>query len=813
MIDSILQDVRFSVRTLRNSPGFALIAVLTLALGIGANTTIFSWINSTLLNPIPGVSHTSSLVSLMLGTDPSDPGDFSYPDYVDMRDHSLSFTELAAYDLRPIDLSGHGKPERIWGSLVSANYFEMLRLKPILGRTFVPADGEKPGGAPYVVISYRFWQTHFGGDRGIIGRTIDLNQHPYTIVGVTPPLFQGTQTGLRVEIWAPLMMQQQLVSSYDRLNRRDASWVMVLGRLRANVSFAAAQAEMGGLFSQLVSDYPNDHRGRKHLTVFPLWRAPFGANGYLYILLPMLMAIAGVVLLLACANVANLLLVRAVSRQREIAIRLSMGANRGRLVRQMLIESAILALVGGALAVFLTLWTSTLFAKFMPASELPLALDIRTDSRVLLATVITSLFTAIFFGLLPALRSSKLEPAAVLKMQAPSASAGCHKARLASGLVVAQISMSLPLLVCAGLFIRAFEKTQKFDLGFNPDHVLIATFDLFPAGYNRADGLAFQQALMHKLQTAPRLESAALADWVPLGFAMNSTFFQAEGYEPQPHESMQMGNAGVSPDYFRTMRIPLVSGRTFIESDTDKAQNVAIVNQAFAARYWPGRDPMGRRLNADGAWRTVVGIAQNSQTNDLSETPVPFIYLPILQDYSHTVTIHARVAGDPLAYAPAIEKAVHELNADLPVYDVGTLKARVQVVSTNERIAGTFVGCFGVLALALAAIGIYGVIAYTTRQRTHEIGIRMALGAQQKEIFDLIVGQGLRLAAIGLGLGLVVSFALTPFLRSLLFGVTTTDPLTFSVVLALLSAAALIACYLPARRAMLVDPIELLRHE
>ena len=812
MIENLLQDARFGLRTLRNSPGFALIAVLTLALGIGANTTIFSWINSTLLNPIPGVRHTGNIVSLMLGTDPTNPGDFSYLDYVDLRDRNHSFSGLAASNIEPFDLTGHGKPERIWGSLVSANYFDVLGIKPILGRGFVPAEGERPGGAPYVVISYRFWQTHFGADRGIIGRVINLNQHPYTIIGVTPPLFQGSQTGLRVEIWAPLMMQQQLISSFNRLERRDVYWLMLLGKMQKDVTLRQSQAEMNALFAQLVRDFPDSHRGRTHVTASPLWRAPFGANGYLYILLPILMAIAGVVLLLACANVANLLLVRGISRQREMAIRLSMGANRGRLVRQMLVESGILALFGGTLAVFLTLWTSTLFAKFMPPSELPIALDVQTDGRVLAAAFIISICTAVFFGLLPALRSSKMEPAAVLKQEGSNSSAGRHKARLASGLVVAQISLSLLLLVCAGLFIRAFDKTQHFDLGFNADRVLLATFDLFPAGYKRDDGIAFQRELMNKLAKIPGVESASLADWVPLGFASSSLWVKPEGYEPQQHESMEVGENSIGPDYFKTMQIPLASGRVFNSDDSSKTQDVAVVNEAFVARYWPGQDAIGKRLNADGGWRTVVGIVRNSQTNDLSETAQPLLYLPLLQDYSHTVTIHARVAGDPLAYATAIENTVHELNADLPVYDVVTLKGRVQVVSTNERIAGVFVGCFGVLALALAAIGIYGVIAYTTRQRTQEIGIRMALGAQQKEIFDLILGQGLRLTALGLTIGLAVSLLLTRFLRSLLFGVTTTDPVTFSVVVALLCSAALVACYLPARRAMNVDPMESLRH-
>ena len=812
-METLFQDVRYSVRALRNSPGFAVIAVLTLALGIGANTTIFSWINSTLLNPIPGVKDTSRIVMPFLGTEPADPNVFSYPDYVDLRDRNHSFEGLAATSMEPVDLTGHGKPERVWGCLVSANYFDVLGLHPILGRGFVPADDQKPLGAPYAVISYRFWQTHFGGDRGIIGRTINLDQHPYAIIGVTPPLFQGNQTGLRVEIWVPLMMQQQLKSSFQRLERRDIGWLILTGRLKKSVTREQSEAEMNGLFAQLVRDFPTDHKGRTHITVSPLWRAPFGANGYLYILLPILMAISGAVLLLACANVANLQLVRGVSRQREIAIRLSLGANRAKLVRQMLVESGVLAIVGGTFAVFLTLWTSTLFAKFMPPSELPIVLDVPTDGRVLTAAFVISILTAVFFGLLPALRSSNMEPAAVLKADGATASASRHKARLASGLVVAQISLSLLLLVCAGLFIRAFDKTQRFDLGFNPDHVLLSTFDLFPAGYKAEDGMAFERQLMTKLNTIPGMESATLADWVPLGFDSSSLWVKPEGYQAQPHESMEVGQTSVGPDYLKTMQIPLAAGRFFTFDDTTKTQDIAVVNEAFAARYWPGQNAIGKRLEADGAWRTIVGITRNAQTNDLSELAQPFLYLPLLQDYSHTVTIHARVTGNPLTYTSAIENTVHELNADLPVYDVSTLKARVQVVTTNQRIGGTFVGCFGLLALALAAIGIYGVIAYTTRQRTQEIGIRMALGAQQKEIFDLILGQGVRLTFIGVALGLVLSLLLTRFLRSLLFGVTTTDPLTFAVVIALLSAAALIACYLPARRAMLIDPIESLRHQ
>ena len=343
--------------------------------------------------------------------------------------------------------------------------------------------------------------------------------------------------------------------------------------------------------------------------------------------------------------------------------------------------------------------------------------------------------------------------------------------------------------------------------------MLLSSFDLFPSGYKRDDGMAFQRQLVTKLQSVPGVEAVSLADWVPLGFESNSTTVEAQGYQPQANESMDISDAGVGPDYFKTLKIPIVSGRGFRVDDTDKTQHVAVVNAAFAARYWPGQNAIGKRLHADGDWFTIVGISANSQVNDLSDTPVPFVYLPLSQDYSHMTTIHARVSGDPLAYSSAIEKAVHELNADLPIFDVNTLKARVQVVGTTERIAGTFVGCFGALALTLAVIGIYGVIAYTTRQRTHEIGIRLALGAQQHEIFNLVLAQGVRLTALGVAIGVAVSLLLTRFLRSLLFGVTTTDPATFTIVLGLLCTSALAACYLPARRATQVDPMESLRHE
>ena len=805
-------DIRYGWRTLLRTPAFTVLAVFTLALGIGANTTIFSWINSTLLNPIPGATRTSELVSLTRGGTVETPYPLSYPDYADLRDGNQSFSGLSAFGIYSLTLTGTGQPERVWGLLVTANYFDVLGVKPILGRTFVPEEEQKPGGAPYAVISYRFWQTHFGGSPSVIGRTININLHPYTIIGVAPPLFQGSQTGLRSELWIPVVMQQQVIAA-DLIHDRGSSWLLLVGRLKPGVTRQEAQQDMNLLMQRIAKQYPDSHKGHETVTVFPLWRAPFGANFYLFILLPMLMAISGVVLLLACANVANLLLVRSVGRRRETAIRLALGASRWQLVRQLLLESLLLALLAGAVAMVLTTWTAGTFMKFIPPSGIPIAMDIHADQTVLLATFIISIFTGLIFGVLPALRSSRLAPMTVMKQESASASGGLHKARLSSGLVVAQISLSLLLLVCAGLFIRSFRNAQQADPGFNSEHVLLASYELLPSTYTSAQGLEFDRQLLARLQALPGVESASFSTWVPLGFSLSSTAIKAEGYSPQPHESMDIDDALVGPNYLHTMQIPLVAGREFTLQDNPNSTLVTVVNQAFADRYWPHQDAIGKRVYADDKWFVVVGVARNSDYSDLQENKKPFLYLPLFQDFAPGTIVHVRVAGDPEAFAPTLEKTIHQLNANLPVFDVNTLKSRVQVASIGERIAGTFAGVFGLLALVLAAVGIYGVVSYSTRQRTHEIGIRMALGAQRLSILRLVLRHGVTLTVIGVVIGLAGSFVLTRFLDALLFGVSPRDALTFLIVAVLLCAVALLACYLPARRAMKVDPIVALRYE
>lgn len=813
---SLLQDLKCGLRVLTKSPGFSTLAIVTLALGIGANTTIFSWINSTLLNPVPGLTKPNEVVSLTLSRPGDQPFPFTYPDIQAMRDGQQSFTGITAGNFATISLTDKAKPERLFGMMASANYFDVLGVRPFMGRGFLPAEDEKPGGAPVAVISYRLWQTHFAANSNIVGQTIELNQRPYSIVGVTPADFQGSQTGVRTDIWVPIMMETQFDSRGDLLHDHHYFWLLSFGRLKPGVTLAQAQEEMTRRMKREVDNYPEEHKGHTNVSVYPLWRNPFGLNFFMAELLPVLMCIAGMVLLLACANVANLMLVRSVARRREIAIRISMGGNRWRLVRQLLVESLMLSLTGGGVALLVTLWTQGTLMKFLPVTpDIPLSLNVEADNTVLLTTLTISVLTGIVFGILPALRSSGIAPADVLKEETGSLSSGLGKARLTSGLVVAQISLSLVLLICAGLFIRSFRSAQKIDPGFNPHNILIASYNLFTTGYTEATGTEFHRQLQAKLEAVPGVQSVALSTRVPLTFSGGSTAVKPEGYVSPANESMETQVAIISPNYFHTMQIPIVGGRDFAPQDTKTSQRVVIVSQAFANRYWPGQEALGKRLNSDFTheWFTVVGVARDCKEISLNEKPLPFLYLPVTQVYRPDMIINVRTAGDPLALARSVENAAHELNPDLALFDETTVEQRDQFSSFGQRVAGTFVGAFGLLALALAAIGIYGVVAYTTRQRTHEIGIRVTLGASKQDVLRMVLGQGIRLMLIGVGVGLLLSFVLTRFLKGLLLGVTSTDALTFSTVALLLCAVALIACFIPGRWAMQVEPMVALRYK
>jgi predicted permease len=803
-----MNDLKFAFRQLLKQPGFTVVAVLTLALGIVANTTIVSWISATILDPVPGAVRTGDLVSVNRGERSEHPTPpFSYPDYADLRERSQTFSGLLAYHDDFVSLTGAGKPERVYGALISANYFEVLGVRPVLGSAFLAAEEEKPGRTPSVIISHGLWQRRFGADRSIIGKPIQVNRQPCTVVAVAPPEFRGCHSGLRTDLWAPLAYRG------SQIQERGSLWLNVVGRLKPGIDRRQAEAELDTHMRHVAEQFPDSHRQPNQITLDPLWRSPFGANVYFYKSLPGLLALAALLLLLACANVATLLLVHSVARRREIAIRLSLGATRLRLIRQILTESLLLALAGGALALLLTFWTAGALAAFIPTSSLPLALSVRVDGPVFLAAFILSMVSAVVFGTAPALRSSKLAPLGILKEEAGSISAGLHKSRLASTLVVAQVSLSLVLMVAAGLIVRSLQNAQRLDPGFDPDHVLLATFELEPAGYSRAQGVAFDRQLLSALTSLPGVESVTLADFSPLSFTIHTDIVQPDGYVPQPGESMEISRARVGPDYFRTLGTALRTGRDFSAQDVEDSQPVAIVNQAFAERYWPGKDPLGKRITNRGRSLTVIGVACNSKYRRLVYPPEPVIFLPLFQDYDDEVVIHARVAGDPRAFAATVEKTLHRLNPELPLYGVTTLRSSMRLGSLFERLAGASAGAFGLLALLIAAVGIYGVVDYTTRQRTREFGVRMALGAKPGALYRLVLGHGLRLASIGLGAGLALSLLLVRFLQSLLFGVSELEVPTIAVVSLGLCAVALVACFVPTRRATKIDPTVALRYE
>ncbi|MGA9669407.1 MAG: ABC transporter permease [Terracidiphilus sp.] len=808
---ALLRDARFALRHLFKSPWFTMAAVSMLALGICANGTVFSWINATLLHPIPGARNTGELVTVMRGawnTSPSPP--LSYPDYRDLRERNHSFSGILAYHADWVTLTGGDTPKRVYAVNASANYFDVLGIKPYLGRFFRPDEEASEGGSPYLVIGYSLWQTRFGADPGIIGRSVEINQHALTVIGVAPEGFVGCMTGIRSDAWVPLLPIRQEGFNWQ-IQGRDRPWLNVTGRLRPGVSRARATEDLEVLMRQLVAQYPGDHQGVNTIYLDPLWRSPFGANIYLAPSLPILLAIAGVVLLLTCANVATLMLVRFVARRREIAIRQSLGANRIQLMRQMILEGMFLSLGGGVLAVLLTEWSSKTMARFIPPSSSPIAINGYLDWHVVAAIMVLAFLASILCGAMPAWRSSHVAPAEVLKDEAGSVSSGRSNQFLLSGLVVAQIALSLTLMVTAGLFMRTLRNTNEGDAGFDRSHVLLASVDLQSANYSWGGGKTLERSVIAKLQALPGVESVAVSDWVPLSLTRGSVNAFPEGYVPKPHESTEVRNASVSPDYFQTMKIPLLQGRAFTAQDREDTPKVAIVDETMANHFWPGQIAVGKRMQLYGQMFTVVGIAKNSKHQSMNESPESIVYLSYFQFSGPQTIFHMRTKGDPQLLAPRVEEAVHELDSKLPVFDVLTLEQSTQLANMFAMIEATFVGVFGILALILAASGIYGVMAYRTELRTHEIGIRVALGASRSNVLKLVLHQGMRLTAMGLFLGLTASLLLTRFLRGLLFGVSAMDPLTVLSVTMLLLLIAVAASYIPALRAMRVNPITAIR--
>jgi predicted permease len=780
-----------------------------LAVAICANSTVFSWINGTMLHPIPGARHTDELVSVMRGawsTSPTPP--LSYLDYRDLRDQNHSLAGILAYHHEWSALTHAGTaPERIYIGNVTANYFDVLGVRPLLGRFFLPEEETRPDAVPYIVLGYSIWKTRYAADPQIVGKSIEIARHPVTVIGVAPEGFIGSMPGIRQDAWLPL---NPLGMNQYRITHRSVDFLNVVARLRPGVSRQAATRDLDTIMQRIVAAYPNDHLGMNTITLDPMWRSPFGANGYMANTLPILLAIAGVVLMLTCANVATLMLVRLVSRRREIAIRQALGAQRVQRVRQMVLEGVILSAGAGAVALLLTSLTAKTFARFIPANANPTVLNGTVDQNVVIGIVVLAALASVLSGAFPAWRSSNVPAAEALKDEAASISGSSHNRPLLSGLVVAQIALSLALLVISGLFLQTLRNLSAGDPGFKQDHVLTASVGLYTAGYSNEEVDVICHKILDRVAVLPTVTVASLTDWIPMSFTRKTEDAYPEGYAPRPHESLEVQRADVTPRYFETLDVPILEGRDFARYDDQKAPLVAIVDQTAATRFWPGRDPVGKRLHIGNSVFAVIGVVNNTKHQFMNERPAPMVYLSYFQRGFETI-VQVRTQGNPNEIAPAVESAIHEIDGRLLVFDVRSMRETTQMATIFAVMESTFAGILAAIALILATTGIYGVVAHRTALRAHEIGIRVALGASPGDVMRFVLLQGFSLTAIGLSLGLALSFSLTHFIAAFLYGVGANDPLTVIVVMVLLAAMSLLACYFPARRATRVDPVAVIR--
>jgi predicted permease len=816
-IETLFQDVSYGLRQLRHSPGFTAVAVITLALGIGANTAIFSIVNSFLLRPLP-VPDAERITAIAF-QQKSGPlrSQLSVPDFEDIRRQSTGvFTDVIAYSMGLDGLAVDGKSSHIWSNYVSGNYFETLGVRPALGRLILPSEGKHAGEDPVLVLGYSYWKQRFAGDTSIIGKKVSVNGRPVTIIGVAPAEFHGLKPIIDTQGYLPLGMWAIEADSGDFLNDRALRGVNLFGRLRPEISLQRAQTDFNVIAARLSKTYPKTDEGLS----FRLFRErsarpePTAADGFATIA-TLFLNLTALVLLLASINVANILLVRASVRQREMALRAALGAGRIRLLRQLLTESLLLALLGGIGGVLLGMGLSNAIGSVQLDTPIPILLDFHFDWTVFAFAFGTALVAGAVIGLIPAWRSSRTDLVNTLHQGGRSVAVG--RTRLRSSLVVVQVAGSLMLLIAAALFTRSLHNAQQVDLGFDPNHVVNLTFDVNEAGYTEAQGRKFSLAVLDRVRAIPGVESASLAYSVPMGYYNAGSALEIPDYQPPAGMGApSLGYNVVSTDYFSTMRIPILRGRDFTDGDTGRSQHVAVINQAMAKRFWPGRDAIGRKFRMmDDSQHIVevVGIARNSRASGFRGPIPPYMYVSIKQVYGAIETLQVRTARTPATLLPELRKIVEGMEPGMPLFSGQTM---VQALSTingllSFQVGATLAAGLGVLGLALALVGLYGVVSYAAAQRTHEIGIRMALGARAGQILKMIVRQGLIMVSAGLGVGLLAAWGLSHLVSGFLVGVSGTDPLIFAMVTLLLGVVALAACYLPARRATRVDPMTALR--
>ena len=820
-METLWQDLRYAFRTIRRDPGFAAVAVLSLALGVGANTTIFTLLNAFLLAPLP-VEKPSELVAVYTVDQTSiggfgNQGPISYLNIKDFRERNESLADLAAYSFpSQVSVMTATAPQPAFAEVVTGNYFSVLGVKAAKGRVFTAAEDVTRGASPIAVVSYGFWQRRLGGDPSAVGRVMPLNGAGFTIIGVTPEGFKGVNAIISPDMWVPSSMFALVEPAQTRgwIDERRALLFFAAGRLKPGTTVRQAEANLKSIAAALEKEYPAPNKGRTvavrplvEATIFPGIRDLFVLGG------AVLMTVVGLVLLIACSNVANLLMARASARSQEIAVRIAMGAGRARLFRQLLTESVVLALLGGALGVGVAVVARDAIWSLRPPFLADNFVDLTIDGRVLAFTAGVSLVTGLVFGVLPATRASRPDLVDALKEETRGAGTGRRRATLSRALVVAQVALSVVALVAAGLFLRSLGRANQIDPGFDVEHVAVVAVNAGQGGYDGERARQFFRTVHDRAGALPGVQSASWASSVPLAGSIFKTIIK-EGDNPELMASRVLATAVVTtPGYFQTIGIPLLRGRDFTDTDREPSLRVAIVNQAFVDRIWPGQDPIGKRFRffTDTSFRQVVGVAKTSKYSTLGEDPQPAVYTPLEQDFSDTMTLLVRTAGDPAPALGTAQREIRSLDRSVPLQNPFTMRTILDQSLWPARLAAILLGVVGALALTLASIGLYGVMAYSVAQRTREIGVRMAMGANRAQVLAMVLRQAMTLVGIGLVIGVAGAAALSRGVTRLLFGMSGLDPATFAGVCVVLALVAVLASYVPAWRASRLDPIKALR--
>jgi macrolide transport system ATP-binding/permease protein len=804
-------DIRYALRAFRSAPGLFGAIVVTLGIAIGGNATVFSWIEGVVLRPMSGVPDQTEIVAI---AGIRQPGDrccvFSYPDYVDYRDGNPVFDGIVAGELIAPTLNADGKAERVIGQTVTGNYFDVLRVKPQLGRTFTEIDDRLPMAGPVAVISDGFWRRRFGGDPNVIGRTILLNRLPFTIIGVTPPPFIGTFVGYSLDLWTPTAMEQAFFPGGDHRSDRAHAWLEGYARLKPGVTREQAQAELDVISRRIQRQFPDTHRGF-YLKTFALSKTPYGGLPLVSPVLGIAAVVVAAVFLIACANVAGLLLTRAIHRRQEMALRLSLGATRARLVRQILTESCVYATAGGIVGLLFPVYFRNLLPYFFPSSGVRITMDGQVDWRVLLVTFALTVVTGLSFGLWPAVRGLSSRTIGAIKDASPTTS-DSSGGRVRSAFLVVQIALTVVLLVGASLFLQTLWRVGRADLGVDRDHVLLASFDLFQGGYNEARGRVFLQRLVADSRHLPGVVSASVAMRLPFSVRGPVTApIEVPGYRHDPDDVPFAEYNLIGPEYARAVGLPLLRGRDISQADRQQSTPVAIVNQTMARRYWPNGDAVGQRFSILGKSVQIVGVARDGFYHSLTEGARPYVYLPIQQFYQPQATIVVRTVGDPAGIIQPLQSVAARLDPTLPLYSVMPMSAYLGFAVIGQRTATVLLGAFGTLALFLASLGLYNALAYAVATRRREIGIRMALGGRRIDVVALLLRGGTTVIIVGVGAGLIAATALARFVAAQVFGVTATDPLTYLTAALVVGATAFLATVIPAIRASRADVTAALR--